>query len=235
MAHRRRPVLDGADRRHLVDHAQQRLHGIGVVRRILEHDDRQVGRIGNHLEMGERHLGPHLAAHHEDRVRRQHQQARCAGFLGHARDARRLVAAIGVDAVDHRQGIAGLLHGKVEHAALLIEGAGMDLGGMGVDRDRRDAVDPGDVTQMIAGRLLVDGEVVVEGEQRGRDHAGGHVVVEAGHPVDSSLAAWRPVQSSGSGHFTAEYRVCLPRGVAGLDADRREDVESRWRPRSTCR
>jgi hypothetical protein len=56
------PVLDRTDLRHLVDQPEQRLEWVAQPhrQRVLEQDDREVGRLGDGPEMGERHLGADL-------------------------------------------------------------------------------------------------------------------------------------------------------------------------------
>ena len=60
-----------------------------------------------------------------------------------------------------------------EHAPLLLEGAGGDLGRMGVDGDGGDAGRRRHVAQMLAETRLVDGEIGIERQQHGRDDAVG--------------------------------------------------------------
>ena len=136
--------------------------------RILEGDDRQAARVGDALEVLDRH-GRRLAK--RERRRREHQQRRSAAGLRHAGDARRFQAAVGPDAVDDRQPAADLVPGDVEDAALLLEGAGRDLGRMGVDGDRREAGRRRDVAQVLAEALLVDRKVVGERQQDRRNDA----------------------------------------------------------------
>ena len=64
---------------------------------------------------------------------------------------------------------------------LLLERAGMHFRGMTVDGDGADAARRRDEGQMPPRLLLVDREIVVEGEQGGRDHALRDVILEAGH------------------------------------------------------
>ena len=85
-----------------------------------------------------------------ERRRRKHQQRRCAALRRHLGEPRRLDAAVGPDAVDDRQPGADLVLRDVEHALLLVEGAGGDFGRMRVDGDGREALDRGDVAQMLA-------------------------------------------------------------------------------------
>ena len=170
MRHVADPVLDGADRGHLLAQLQQRFLRIALAggERILEGDQRQVGGIGDALEMRERHL-PRLAE--RERRRREHQQRRGAAVRRHAREPRGFEAAVGPDAVDDRQPGPDLVLRDVEHAALLVEAAGGDLGRMRVDGDGRQAFDRRHVAQMLAEARLVDGEIVVERQQHRRDHA----------------------------------------------------------------
>ena len=102
MRHIADPVLDGADGRHLLAHLQERILGIALAggQRILEGNQRQVGGIGDALEVGERH-GRRLSQ--RERRRRKHQQRRRAALRRHAGEARRLDAAVGPDAVYERQ------------------------------------------------------------------------------------------------------------------------------------
>ena len=53
------PVLDGANGGHFVEQPQQRIARIALPagQRILEGDQRQVDRVGDLLEMRDRHLG----------------------------------------------------------------------------------------------------------------------------------------------------------------------------------
>ena len=164
------PVLDGADRRHLVAHPQQRLLRIALAgrERILENDQRQIGRIRDALEMRDRHLG--ILAHRERR-RRKHQQRGSAAGRRHLGDARGFEAAVGPDAMDQRQSVADLVLRDLEHPALLLEGAGGDFGRMRVDGQRRNALGRRDVADMAAERSLVDRQIVVERQQYRRDNA----------------------------------------------------------------
>ncbi len=66
---------------------------------------------------------------------------------------------------------ADLVLRDVEHAALFLESAGGDFGGMRIDGKRRKAFDGGDITQMLAEIRLVDRQVVLERQQYRRDHA----------------------------------------------------------------
>ena len=70
---------------------------------------------------------------------------------------------------------ADLVLRDLQHAALLLEGAGGDLGGMRVDGDGGDAAGGGHVAQVLAEARLVDGQVRIEGQQHGRDDAVGNV------------------------------------------------------------
>ena len=101
--------------RHLLAHLQQRVLRIALPgrKRILEHDQRQIGGVGDALEMRERHRR-RLAE--RERRRRKHQQRRSAALRRHAGDARGLDAAVGPDAVDQRQARADLVLRDVEHA-----------------------------------------------------------------------------------------------------------------------
>ena len=69
----------------------------------------------------------------------------------------------------------------LEHAALLVEAAGGDLGRMGIDGDGREALGRRDVAQMLAEALLVDRQVVLERQQDGRNDAVRHIMGVAGH------------------------------------------------------
>ena len=139
---------------------------------------REVGRIGDALEVRQRHL---RRLTHRERRRREHQQRGGAAVGRHARDPRRLDAAVGPDAVDDGETLADLVLRDGEHAPLLIEAAGGDLGRMGVDGDGGEALHRGDVAQMAAEALLVDREIVVERQQHGRDDAVRDVVGMTGH------------------------------------------------------
>ena len=108
--------------------------------------------------------------------RRKHQQRRGAALGRHARDPCRLDAAVGPDAVDQRQPVADLVLRDGEHAALLVEAAGGDLGRMGIDRDGRYALDGGHVAQVAAEALVVDRKIFVERQQHGRDDAVGNII-----------------------------------------------------------
>src|SRR5215467_6096170 len=164
------PVLDGADRGHRLAYLQQRFARIALAgcERILEHDDRQVARVRDALEMRERHLGRLLQG---ERRRREHQQGGCAALRRHAGDARRFETPIGPHAVDDRQLAADLVLRDLEHAALLLECAGGNLGRMRVQRDRGDALGRSDIAQMPAEALLVDRQIVMERQQHRRDDA----------------------------------------------------------------
>src|SRR5262249_32671437 len=89
--------------------------------------------------------------------------------------------AVGPDAVDQRDAVADLVLRDVEHAPLLVEAAGGDLGRMRVDGDRGEALGRRDVAQVTAEALLVDREIVVERQQHGRDDAMGNEVGVTGH------------------------------------------------------
>ena len=106
-----------------------------------------------------------------ERRRRKHQQRRSATLLRHACDTRRLEAAVGPDAVDQRQPAADLVLRDVEHALLLVEGAGGDLGRMRIDGDGRQPFDRGDVAQMLAEVRFVDRQIVLERQQHRRNDA----------------------------------------------------------------
>ena len=81
---------------------------------------------------------------------RKDQQTGRAALCGHAGDAGRLQAAVGVDAVHEGKVIADLIYGDVENAPLLLERAGCDLAGMRIDRERGDPGDGGKVAQVLA-------------------------------------------------------------------------------------
>ncbi len=119
----RRPVLDGANGRHLVEQPLQRRRRIALPRRqrILKYDQRQIGRVRNGLEMRQRHLG-RLAK--REGSRRENQQCRSATCLSLPRNPRRLQAAVRPDAVNDRQPVADLLARDLHEAALLVAGAG---------------------------------------------------------------------------------------------------------------
>ena len=206
MRHVADPVLDGADGRHLLAQLQQRILGIALPggERILEHDQRQVGGVGDALEMGDRHL--RRLAEREGR-RREHQQRRRAALGRHARNARRLEAAVGPDAVDDRQAVADLVLRDLEHAALLLERAGGDLGRVRVDGDRRDAGRRRHVAQMLAEARLVDGEIGIERQQHRRDDAVRNVALVPGHSSprwpELATALWRRGPALGQGSWPA--------------------------------
>ena len=134
--------------------------------------------------MGERHLGAALRPHDEG-LRREDEQGRRAAGLGHAGEARRLQAAVGVDAVDHGDPVAHFVHGDVEDAPLFVEGARRHFRGVGIDGDGADAGHGDDIAEVLAVGRLVDAEVVLEGQQAGRDHPLRPVVVEPGHGCPS--------------------------------------------------
>src|SRR6185295_15512269 len=138
--------------------------------RILEQDERQVGGIGDAAEVLERHLG--ALAEGVDRGRK-HEQRGGPALLCHPRNARRLEAAVGVDPVDDRQ--LQFLSRNLKHAALFIEGAGGDFGGMRIDGDGGEPLDRRHIAQVRAVRRLVDRQVIVERQQHGGDDAGGEV------------------------------------------------------------
>ena len=71
--------------------------------------------------------------------------------------------------------------GDIEHAPLLIEAAGGDLGRMRVDGDGGQPLDRRHVAQVAAEALLVDREIVVERQQHGRNDAVGNVMRVTGH------------------------------------------------------
>src|SRR6516164_6884746 len=124
-----RPILDGADGRDRLDHRQQRVARIALAggERILEHDERQARGICNAFEVLYRH-GWALAQ--RERRRRKDEQRRRAALIGHAGDAGGFEAAVRPYAVDDRQPIPDFVLRDVEHAALLLETARSDLGGM---------------------------------------------------------------------------------------------------------
>ena len=72
-----------------------------------------------------------------------------------------VVAAVGVDAVDHRQPVADRIHGQIEHPRLLLVAAGRGLGGMRIDRDRADPVDRDHILVRRLGKV----RVAFEGEE----------------------------------------------------------------------
>ena len=152
-----------------------------------------IGRlrgVGDALEMLDRH-GRRLAE--RERRRRKHQQRRGAALLRHSRDARGFEAAIGPDAVDDRQPAADLVLGDVEHAALLLETAGSDLGRMGIDGDGGKPLDRRHVGKMLAEALFVDREIVRERQKHGRNDAMRHIMGVTGHfPLSLSFGALAP-------------------------------------------
>ena len=180
MRHVADPVLDGADGRHFLAQLEQRVLRIALPRRqrILERDQRQVGDIGDALEMRQRH-GRRLAE--RERRRRKHQKRGGAALRRHLGDARGFEAAVGPDAANDRQLGADLVQRDFQHAALLVERTGGDLGGMRVDRDGGEAFDRCHVTQMPAEIRLVDRQIVLERQQQRRDDAVGDVVCVPWH------------------------------------------------------
>jgi hypothetical protein len=193
------PVLDGADLRHRLDELEERLRRIALPgrQRILEGDDRQVRRgIGDAPEMGDRHLG---ILPEGERARRKHQQRRRSLRLCRLGDACSLQTPIGPDAVHDRQPIAHLFGSDLHDPALLVEGAGCDLGRMRIHGDGRKAFRSGDVAQMGAEALLVDGEVVIERQQQRRDDSSRNVGGMARHrAVSCAGAAAAPRLTRGS-------------------------------------
>jgi hypothetical protein len=99
----------------------------------------------------------------------------------HAGDPRRFQAAVGPHAVDDRQPPADLVLRDVEHPALLVECAGGDFRGVGVDGDGGNALGGRHVAQVTAEALLVDRKVIVERQQHGRDDAVRDVLGVTGH------------------------------------------------------
>ena len=99
------------------------------------------------------------------------RRRRPAAALGHGGDARGLQAAVGIDPAHDGNVVAHLVRGDGEYPFLLLEGARGDLGGAGVDGDRRKARHRDDVAQVLAKRLFVDLELVREGKQAGGNDA----------------------------------------------------------------
>jgi len=94
-----------------------------------------------------------------------------------------LDAAVRPHAVDQRQPLADLVLRDGEHAPLLLETAGGDLGRMRVDGDGGEPLGGRHVAQMAAEALFVDRKVIVEGQQHGRNDAVGEVAGVTGHLV----------------------------------------------------
>ena len=138
----------------------------------------RLARVGDAPEMLDRH-GRRLAE--RERRRREHQERRSAALLRHAGDARGFEAAVGPDAVDDRQPAADLVLRDGKHAALFVEAAGGDFGGVGVHGDGGEPLDRRDVLQVLAESLLVDGEVVGKRQDDGRNDAVRHIMGVAGH------------------------------------------------------
>ena len=111
-----------------------------------------------------------------ERRQRKHQQRRGAALRRHAREPRGFQAAIGPDAVDQWQAAADLVLRDLEHAPLLLERAGGDLGRVRVDGNGGEAFDCGHVTKMLAEARLVDRQIVLERQQHRRDHSLGNIV-----------------------------------------------------------
>ncbi len=105
--------------------------------------------------------------------------------------ARGLDAAVGPDTVDDRQAGADLVLGDVEHALLLVEGAGGDFGRMRVDGDGGKTFDRRHIAQMLAEIRLVDRKIVLERQQHRRDDAVGDVAFMAGHVPFLPLLSFR--------------------------------------------
>src|SRR5262249_34599760 len=106
----------------------------------------------------------------------------------HAGDPSRLDAAIRPHAVDERQALADLVLSDGEHAALLLEGQGGDLGGMRVNGDGRDPLGRCDVPQMRAEAPFIDRKVVVERQQHGRNDTMRDVAGVTGHGLTPRLS-----------------------------------------------
>ena len=83
-------------------------------------------------------------------------------LLRRLRDPRSLQAAVGPDAMHDRQPIAYLVGSNLPDPALLVEGAGRDLGRMRIHGDGRKALVSRNLAQMGAETLFVDGEIIVE-------------------------------------------------------------------------
>ena len=134
-----------------------------------------------------------------ERRRRKHQQRRRAALRRHAGEPRGLDAAVGPDAVDQRQPGADLVLRDVEHALLLVEGAGGDFGRMRVDGDGGQAFDRRHVAQVLAEVRLVDRQIVVERQQHGRNDAVRNIMSRAAAfaaPPSVTRCFW--IRASGS-------------------------------------
>src|SRR5215475_5392955 len=118
--------------------------------------------------MGERH-GRRLAE--SERSRRKYKQRRSATLRRHAGEARGLDAAVGPDAVDQWKPGANLVLRDIQHKLLLVEGAGRDLRRMGIDRERREALDRRHIAQVPAEARLVDRKVILERQEHRRNNA----------------------------------------------------------------
>jgi hypothetical protein len=178
---RRRPVLDGLHVRDFLADPDKGVERIAEFVGILEDDHRQVGRIRNHLNMGDTHFRTMLNAAHAQRTRWEAQQGGRAMRVGHFRDAGGFVAAVGVDAADQRHAVADFVAGLVHHPGLFVHGAGVHLGGMSVDGHRGNAIDIRRKGEVAAGFGPVEFVVRVERGKRRRDYTLGDVVFETGH------------------------------------------------------
>ncbi len=185
-----RPVLDRLHVGDLFAYPDQRIERIGEFVLVLEHDHGQIGRIRDHLHMGNAHFRPALDAAHAHRCGRETEKRGGAVGLGHACDVRGDVAAIGIDAADQRHAVAHLVRGFVHHAGLFVQRAGMDFRRMAVHGYRRDAVDIGGERQVLPGLYPVEIIIGIECRQRRRNDPVGNVILEPRHGCVLSLGCF---------------------------------------------
>ena len=116
------PVLDRAHARHRIHDPDERSERVALSarERILEQDQRQVGNIGDALEIIDCHL--RALAEGVD-PGGEHEQGGRAARVRHFREAHRFERAFAVDAVDDGQARADFILGEREHALLLVETA----------------------------------------------------------------------------------------------------------------
>ena len=167
-----RPLLDRDDVVDLAADPYQRIRADVEARhdRVDERDHRQTRRLGDRRVVGERDLGPAIAAEAED-LRWEDQQRVGAGGVHLAGDARRLGRPVGVDTGDDRDLPSGLFECDLEDEALFVGGECRDLRSVAVRRDPADAVDIQKRTQVTPQVRLVDLEVGVERQQMRRNDA----------------------------------------------------------------
>ena len=109
------------------------------------------------------------------------------------------------DAVDERHAIADLVLREVENALLLFEAAGGDFGRVGVYRNCRQALGPRHVAQVTAEAALIDGKVLVERQQHGRNDAVRDVMGMSGHFRRSTLRPPSPRLARTYGHARPSF------------------------------